>query len=293
MSGVSIKALDNFSTPPFLNFPHHKLLAKMIKQFLLSLEDPKKPLFGPNYWILKKMGLILPDSSLGKFLYVLLHEIVSFFVFTQYLELYIIRSNLDLVLTNLKISMLSVVCIVKSNTFVFWQAAWKQIIEYITEADSSERNTDDPSRKSILEKYTGYCRRVTYNYWVLVFTTFLTTIGTPLMHYLSSSSYRESLHNGTEPFPHIFSSWMPIDKNHFPGSWITVAWHTLLCAYGAAIMAAYDTSIMVIMVFFGGKLDLLRERCKTMLGTDGVPVSDDEASAKVQELHEVHVQVMK
>lgn len=265
----------------------------MIKNFLKSLEDPKKPLFGPNFWILKKLGLILPDSAMGRFFYILLHEIATFFVLSQYIELYNIRSDLDTVLTNLKISMLSLVCILKANTCIFWQKSWKEVIDYVTEADQFERNSDNPSRRKILTKYTNYCRRVTYNYWVLVFTTFLTTVGTPLIHFISSASYRENLHNGTELFPHIFSSWMPIDKYHSPGCWITVAWHVLLCAYGASIMAAYDSSIMVIMVFFGGKLDLLRERCNQMLSKDNVPVSDKEADARIHELHQIHVYIMK
>nr|AZB49441.1 olfactory receptor 27 [Heortia vitessoides] len=265
----------------------------MIIKFLQSLEDPKKPLFGPNYWMLKKIGLILPESKLGKYFYIFIHELVSFFVFTQYMELYIIRSDLDLVLTNLKISMLSVVCIMKSNTFVFWQNTWKEIIDYLTEADKYERKTNDVTRKAILEKYTKYCRQMTRYYWMLVFTTFWTTSGTPLMRYTTSALYREHLSNGTELFPHIFSSWMPFDKYHSPGSWITVVWHVLLCAYGATIMAAYDTSIMVIMVFFGGKLELLRERCKQMLNMPEVEENTEAFEEKIRELHQTHVLILR
>ncbi|XP_028167482.1 LOW QUALITY PROTEIN: uncharacterized protein LOC114357887 [Ostrinia furnacalis] len=264
----------------------------MITKFLQSFEDPDKPFYGPNFWILTKTGLILPENKIAKALYILMHEIVAFFVFTQYIELYIIRSNLDLVLTNLRISMLSVVCVVKANTFVFWQEKWNKIIDYLTEADSVERYSNDPERKKIIDKYTNYSRRVTYTYWVLVFITLATTIGSPFIHFVSAS-YRESLRNGTELFPHILSSWMPIDKNHSPGIFITIVWHFTVTSYGALIMSSYDTSIMVIMVFFGGKLDVLRERCKQMLGTGEVELSDDEVAARVRELHNTHVLIMK
>nr|BAR43454.1 putative olfactory receptor 12 [Ostrinia furnacalis] len=264
----------------------------MIIKFLQSFEDPDKPFYGPNFWILTKTGLILPENKIAKALYILMHEIVAFFVFTQYMELYIIRSNLDLVLTNLRISMLSVVCVVKANTFVFWQEKWNKIIDYLTEADSVERYSNDPERKKIIDKYTNYSRRVTYTYWVLVFITLATTIGSPFIHFVSAS-YRESLRNGTELFPHILSSWMPIDKNHSPGIFITIVWHFTVTSYGALIMSSYDTSIMVIMVFFGGKLDVLRERCKQMLGTGEVELSDDEVAARVRELHNTHVLIMK
>nr|AJF23797.1 olfactory receptor OR29 [Planotortrix octo] len=265
----------------------------MIKSFLGSLEDPNRPLFGPNYWLLNKIGLILPDNTWNRIYYVLIHEIVAFFVFTQYMELYVIRSNQELVLSNLKISMLSIVCVAKSNTFVIWQNNWRQVIDYITKADIFERDNQDKAKGKIINSYTKYCRRVTYFYWVLVFTTFITVITTPLLIWYSSYDFREGYKNGTEAFPHIFSSWMPIDKENSPGSWITVIWHTALCAYGATIMAAYDTSIMVILVYFGGKLDLLRIRCKEMLGVIEEAISDKEAEAAVSQLHGIHVLLLK
>uniref|UniRef100_A0A0K8TU74 Odorant receptor n=1 Tax=Epiphyas postvittana TaxID=65032 RepID=A0A0K8TU74_EPIPO len=265
----------------------------MIKSILDSLEDANRPLFGPNYWLLNKIGLILPDNTFERIYYILIHEIVTFFVFTQYMELYVIRSDLDLVLTNLKISMLSIVCVVKANTFVIWQNNWRQVIDYINSADKFERDNQDEAKRKIIHAYTKYCRRVTYFYWVLVFTTFVTVVTTPLMKWYSSSTFREGFRNGTEAFPHIFSSWMPIDKEHSPGSWITVVWHTGLCAYGATIMAAYDTSVMVILVYFGGKLDLLRERCKEMLVVAGEVKTDKDADAAVKQLHEIHVMLLK
>nr|WCC57676.1 odorant receptor 26 [Papilio xuthus] len=265
----------------------------MIAKFLESLEDPKKPLFGPNYWMLRKMGLILPDNKIGKVLYIFLHSFVTFFVFTQYLELFVIRSNLDLVLTNLKISMLSIVCVVKANTFVFWQCKWKQLIDYITEADKYERDNRDSIKKRIIAKYTKYCRKVVYFYWLLVCMTVITVTNTPLLKYLSSSKYRDALTNGTESFPHIFSSWVPYDKYTSTGYWFTILYHALMCIYGGGIMAAYDTSVMVIMVYFGGKLDLLRERCRQIFGTNGLGVSNEEVGATMKELHSIHDLLMK
>lgn len=264
-----------------------------MNSILQNLEDPERPFLGPNYWIITNVGLLLPQSMLGKIIYILAHEIVAFFIVTQYMELYVIRSDLDLVLTNMKISMLSVVCVVKVHSFIFWQKYWCEVLDYVTEADKFERLSGDPIKTKIVDTYTKYCRRLSYFYWAIVFTTFWTTTGTPLMTYVSSSTFREDMRNGTEPFPHIFSSWMPFDKYHSPGCWITVVWHILLCAYGAAIMAAYDTCIVVIMVFFGGKLDLLRERCKQMFGPYGTVIRDKKCKEMVRELHDIHVTMIK
>lgn len=263
----------------------------MLNAFLQGIEDPKRPLLGPNYWILKKWGLILPESLIARFFCKLYHFAAFVFIVTEYVQLFVIISDLDLALTNLEISMLSTICCSKCYSFVFCQERWIEVIEYITESDLFERQIADPIRKEIIDKYTKYSRTVTYYYWVLVFITTLVVFGTPVGQYIGSH-HNESL-NTTEPFPHIFISWMPFDKEHFPGSWATICWHSLFTIYGALTIASFDTSVVVMMVFFGGKLDLLRERCKQMLGSDGIPISDEEAIERIRELHQTHVDIMK
>lgn len=265
----------------------------MFKSFLLRLEDPQRPLLGPNYWFLGIMGLVLPKNPIKKMLYKLLHAIATVFVVTQFVELFEGRSDLDLVITNLKISMLSLVCVVKSNTYVLWQDRWIDVIDYITAADKEERDDADEIRTKILKGYTRYCRIITYLYWFLVFLTFLTVTGTPLLIFISSSAFRDRFRDGTEPFPHIFSSWMPFDKFSWPGNWITVAWHAFICAYGAAIVASYDVSAVVMMVFIGGKLDLMRERCKQLLGEHDKGIDDYEAHRMIRKIHISHKNLFK
>lgn len=266
---------------------------KMITKFLNGLEDPRRPLLGPNYWILERMGLVLPENKFGRVAYISLHAFVTLFVFSQYMELYVIRTDLDQILTNLKISMLSIVCVVKANTFVFWQKDWRKLIDYVCKADKYERESKDPIIGSIVDSYTQYCRRVIYFYWILVCMTVITVVNTPLLRYLSSTNYREALYNGTEPFPHIFSAWVPFDKYSGPGYWLTVLFHTFMCMYGGGIMAAYDTSVVAIMVFIGGKLDLLRERCRQIFGTNDQGVSEKQATATIKELHDIHNLLMR
>ncbi|KAG7299344.1 hypothetical protein JYU34_016274 [Plutella xylostella] len=266
----------------------------MIRRFLKSLEDPQYPLLAPNLWMLKKIGMILPEDKTAKICYLILHEIVTFFVITQYIELYVIRSDMDLVLTNLKISMLSIVCIVKSNTCVVWQKNWVEVINYITTTDKEERDDINPQRSSVLKSYTKYCRKITYFYWVLVFITFITVITTPFIKHLSET-YIENIDPSelSDNFEHIFSSWVPFNKNEYPGSWITIAWHVFVCAYGAGTMAAFDVSAMVMMVFFGGKIDLLRLRCQGIFGNMEKGLSDEETSEMFLRLHRAHVLLLR
>ncbi|XP_041976234.1 odorant receptor 4-like [Aricia agestis] len=191
------------------------------------------------------------------------------------------------VFTNLRILMLSFVCVVKGNTFLFWHKDWMKVIEYVTSADKYERDTRNEIKDAILDRYTKYCRRITFFYWMLVFATLIGTTTAPYV-FLSSPTFREGLKNGTEIFPHVFSSWMPFDKYNFPGNWITVAWHTFMCTIGAGILVSYDTTIIVIMVFFAGKLEILKERCKKLVGDE-----NSIFKASIAELHSVHILLLK
>lgn len=264
----------------------------MITKFLESLEDPKRRLLGPNLWIMTWTGLLLPENIFFKVAYVFIHELLTLFVITQYVEIYVVRSDLDQVIDNFKISLFSFILVIKSSSFLLGQNRWKLVLEYVTAADEYEREHQDEIRGEIIARYTKYCRRVTYSFWVLVFVTFITVISMPLLKFLSSRNLRD-FHNGTEPFPHICSAWMPIDKNHSPGTWITVIWQILVCAYGGSLGMAYDSSIIVIMNFFGGKLDLLRERAKLILGTPGNRISDDEVKKTLRHLHHEHILLIK
>lgn len=266
---------------------------RITKMFKKLLQDPEQPLLGPNYWILRKTALILPENLKIRSVRLVIHLFGFLFVSTQYMELFVIGWDLDPLITNLKYSMLSIICTTKAITFIFHQKKWRDIIDYVTEADRYERAHKNKARSVILDSYTKYCHQLTISYLVLVFMTFNTVVGSPLIKYLSSTSFRQALSNGTEQFPHIFSSWSPYDKYHSPGSWIHVGIQLAVSVYGSSVMAAYDSSAMVLMVFFEGKLELLRQRCKEMFGRVTGGMSEDETVNDIRELHQIHVQLIK
>lgn len=269
----------------------------MIHSFLKRLEDPKRAFLGPNLWSLKLTGLLLPNDRFGVFTKLFVHVNVAYFVITQLIEAYILKDDLGLVLTNLKIAMLSLTAIIKICSFIFFQESWHHLFNYITNADQSERENQDKGKQQIIVNYTNYSRKVTYFYWFLMFNTHLAhviaVVCQPLFLFATSELYRENFRNGTVPFPHIFSSWTPFDKEQSPGCWILVIWHYLLCVNGASVVGAYDATIVAVMVFFGGKLDLLRERCKSMFGKNGVGLSDEEFKVNLSHLHHIHLEVIK
>lgn len=257
----------------------------MIRELLETLEDPKRRILRPNIWM-TWIRLIIPERKYMEAIFIFLHELVNFFGKSEFMEIYIVRTDLNQVIEHVKTSLLTIAYVIKSNAFEKY--TWKQVLDYITEADEYKRVQKD--RGEIIARYTKYCRRVTDILWILTHVTYVTLVCTPLLKLLSSQNLRKSLHNGTELYPHILSTWMPINKNHYSGFWITSIWHYV---YGCEVAAAYDTMTIIIMSFFGGKLDLLIELAKLKLGTPGSRIGDDEAAKTMQHLHHGHVLRLK
>lgn len=265
----------------------------MIKSFLDGIEDPNRRFLAPNIWSLKLTGLILPSTCFGRCKKLFVHVNIFYFVITELTEAYFLKDDLGLVLTNLKIAMLSFAGGIKIISFICFQKSWQHIFDYITDADQFERDNKDGIKEKIINNYTRYCRKVTYFYWFLMLNTHLAAVCQPLILFATSDIYREKFHNGTVPFPHIFSSWVPFNKEQSPGCWFIVIWHYLISVSGASVLAAYDASIVVFIVFLGGKLDLLRVRCNDMFGKNGQGLSNDEFDVNLRNLHRMHVELIK
>lgn len=263
----------------------------MLKEFLDRLRTKEMPLLGPNIWFITTIGLQLPKKLTGKILCIILHEIVTFFVVTQYIELCFI-TDLDAMITNIKSSSLSIICVIKTNTMLLWQHKWQKIFDYVTDADKFERTTANPDREKIISSYSKQCSLVTYYYFLLLFFTNVGVITLNILGSMSSEEFRVALKNGTEPFPHIFSAWTPYDKNKDPFTWLTVAWQAFICTLGALIIFAYDSTAVVLMIFLGAKFELLRLRC-TELFQEGERSSEEEFDLRVQQLYNLHTSLMK
>lgn len=85
----------------------------MLKHILQKLEDPKRPLLGPNVRALRFWGLLLPDNVWRKYFYILMHILVTVFTATECIDVWYVKSDINLLLNNLKITMLATVSVVK------------------------------------------------------------------------------------------------------------------------------------------------------------------------------------
>nr|QZH55123.1 odorant receptor 27 [Achelura yunnanensis] len=262
-------------------------------KFLHNLENKEHPLLGPTLWGLGIWGLYQPiDSRWYTKLSCAVHFTAILFVFTQYIELWRIRSNLDYALRNLSITMLSSICVIKAGTFVYWRENWVKIIEFVSNLEKKQLSKSDSATHNIIGRYTKYARWVTYIYWGLVTATVFTVIMAPLAIFLSSSA-KELMRNGTLPYPEIMSSWTPFDRTRGYGYWACLVEQTLICFYGGGIVANYDSNAVVLISFFAGQLELLSMNCTMLFGDGNEVVSDKRALRNIRNCHYHHVQLVK
>ncbi|XP_045779424.1 uncharacterized protein LOC123876991 isoform X2 [Maniola jurtina] len=262
-------------------------------EFLTKLEDTANPLLGPTLWGLQKWGMWQPKAGINRVIYNIIHLLAILFVLSQYVELWLIRSNMNMAMRNLSVTMLSTVCVIKAGTFIMWQKYWRQVVSYVSSTEKYQLKKRDVKAKRIIQGYIAYSRKVTYFYWGLVAATVLTVILAPLAVYLSSSESHKLVRNETVSYPEIMSSWAPFDKSQGLGYWTMVVVQTLICFYGGGIVANYDSNAVVLMTFFAGQLDLLKLKCSLLFGDGQEYISYQDAVKRIRDCHQHHVLLVK
>ncbi|XP_039759946.1 odorant receptor 46a-like [Pararge aegeria] len=264
-----------------------------MSKFLLNLEDPGNPLLGPTLWGLQRWGMWQPKQGINRIIYNIVHLIAILFVLSQYVELWFIRSNMDMAMRNLSVTMLSTVCVIKAGTFIMWQEYWRSLVFYVSSTEKRQLRARELKANKIIQGYTKYSRKVTYFYWGLVAATVLTVILAPYGGYLSTSQSRKLLINATVLYPEILSSWAPFDKTQGAGYWTMALVQSSICFYGGGIVANYDSNAVVLMTFFAGQLDLLKLKCSSLFGDGNEDISYRVAVKRIRDCHQHHVLLVK
>ncbi|KAL0868348.1 hypothetical protein ABMA27_007867 [Loxostege sticticalis] len=264
----------------------------MLRRFVSSLEHEDNPLLSPTLWGLQKWGMWQPKNGPSPKISNAIHFAAILFVISQYVELWLIRSDLNLALRNLSVTMLSTVCVFKASTFVAWQKYWRNVIENVSKLEKRQLSKKDKMTNTIIDEYTKYSRRVTYFYWTLVTATVLTVIVAPLVGFLSSAETRQRIRNGYDSYPEIMSSWVPFDRSRGLGYWVSVLEHILICFYGGGIVATYDSNAVVLMTFFAGQLKLLSVNCSRLFEGEE-EITYEEEIKKIRECHYHHLLLIK
>uniref|UniRef100_A0A2H1V744 Odorant receptor n=1 Tax=Spodoptera frugiperda TaxID=7108 RepID=A0A2H1V744_SPOFR len=264
----------------------------MVFKFLNVSEDPNNPLLGPIISMLRYGGLWEKDR-LKNFLHNLVHFVAFILVLSQYVELWVIRNDLEMAMRNLSLTMLSTVCVFKACNLVFWQNTWKELFDYVSELERSQLAKKDDAINKIIFKYVQYARRVTYLYWSLVTATVVIVSLAPLLIYWSSPTYRHNIRNGTLPYPEIMSSWTPFDRTRGIGFWVATFYQMSACVYGGIVVANFDSTAVVIMTFFAGQLKVLSANCSRLFGDGNELINYDETVKRIKECHLHHLYLVK
>lgn len=264
----------------------------MVIQKVLSyaerLEDPRHPLLGPTLKGLYLIGLWQTGPKLRTIAYNCVILFTFVFVFCEVVDLYQVRHDLNLVLNNISLTVLSVICTTKSASYLVNQEDWKELVNQISREELKHKMQQDKTTIKLMEEYTIYTRIVTFLYWIMVFMTNFLLIVSPFLKYLSKS-YRDDVANGVEPLPQILFNWFPFDNKKMPGYAVGVVLHIFMGCLGSAIIAVFDMNAVAIMSYLKGQAAILRAKCRTIF--DGESLR--EVVERIRECHEHHNVLVK
>lgn len=258
-----------------------------------TLENVDHPLLGPTLYGLSAWGMWQQRKGIIKIIFNSIHIFAIIFVLSQFIELWKIRSNLEMAMRNLSVSMLSSVCVVKAGTFIIWQNSWKRVIDYVSTLEKKQLSKNDATTTNIIKDYISYSRKVTYFYWGLVTATVLTLILAPLGSFIFVSKYQGVSSDGSTAYPEIMSSWVPFDKSKGVGYWVLLLEHSFICCYGGGIVAHYDSNAVVLMNFFAGQLKVLKSNCERLFEESKNNNNITESMNRIRDCHLHHINLIE
>nr|QZH55119.1 odorant receptor 23 [Achelura yunnanensis] len=257
----------------------------------MELEVSKHPLLGPNVKAFYFFGFLQCNNTFRNIFYKFWYISGFLYVITLWIELWFLRSDLNKALENLSISTLAIMSTTKGVTTILWQNYWKKMVENISKQEIKQLNERDKVTTNLMKKYKKYSRIITYFYWFLVSTTISMVISSPFLRYVFLKSHYNEVTNITVQYPEIVSSWYPFDKTNIVIHSVKCLIDAMMLVQGATIIATYDTTVIVIMVFLKGQMKILRENCKTMFREKDTP--NHVVINRVKECYEHHQFLMR
>lgn len=269
---------------------HRKANMSLLKlvSYIERLEDPTHPLMGPTIKGLYLFGLWQNGTKFRTISYNCVHIASVLFVLSEIIDLYNIRHDLNLVLNNISLTVLSVICVTKCFSYVLNQKKWMELINLISQQELKQIKKRDQTAIKIIKKYIKYTRMVTYLFWVLVFVTNLLLIVSPFLKYISKS-YRDDVATGVQPLPQIMFSWFPFDNKKMPGYCVGILFHIFMGCQGSGIIAVFDMNAVAVMSYLQGQTLILKEKCRRIFECD----SSRDVVDRIRECHKLHSVLVK
>lgn len=265
----------------------------MLSRLLEKLENPERPLLGPTYKALTFWGLLLSQNVIKKYFHLLMYLTLITFVASEFVDLWLIKADMKRALNNVKSTLFSLITTFKLIVFLYGQKDWKAIIDYVTKADFAQRKSTNSKNIDIINKYTKYCRILTYLYWSLLVVTIAMIVFVPVFKFILSPSYRANTRNGTEDYLQVISSWVPFDKSTFKGYLGAFVYQVCATICGIFFMLSFDTNAMAIMIFFRGELEMLRIDSSNIYGEENQLIDDTAALNRLKDCYRRHIELVK
>lgn len=262
-------------------------LLKLVS-YIERLEDPTHPLMGPTIKGLYLFGLWQNGTKFRTISYNCVHIASVLFVLSEIIDLYNIRHDLNLVLNNISLTVLSVICVTKCFSYVLNQKKWMELVNLISQQELKQIKKRDQTAIKIIKKYIKYTRMVTYLFWVLVFVTNLLLIVSPFLKYISKS-YRDDVATGVQPLPQIMFSWFPFDNKKMPGYCVGILFHIFMGCQGSGVIAVFDMNAVAVMSYLQGQTLILKEKCRRIFECD----SSRDVVDRIRECHKLHSVLVK
>lgn len=266
------------------------MIFKKVASLAQALEDPKNPLLGPTLKGLYLFGLWQTGSKFRTISFNTFHFTAVLFVVSQFVDVHSVRHDVNKVLNNMSLTVLSLICVTKCYSYVLWQSSWRELLKEVSQEELRQMKKHDKITMQIMKKYIKYTRVITYLFWTMVFVTNLLLILSPLLKYLSSATYREEVKNGLEPLPQILCSWFPIDTTKMPGYLVSVIVHVIMGSQGSGVLAVYDMNAVAIMSYLKGQMVILKEHCKAIFHGN---ISQGNVLDCIKECHRHHSILIK
>lgn len=265
------------------------MIYKRITAFAKGLEDPANPLLGPTLKALYFFGLWQTGSKLRTIVYNIVHFSTLLFVISQFVDLYFVRYDINKVINDMSLTVLSLICFAKCYAYVIWQDDWRKLVREVSEEEIRQLKKNDPLIQQGIDVYTKYTRIITYMYWVLVLGTNVLLIITPFLK-CGSKNYRNQISAGLEPLPQILYAWYPFDNTKMPGYLIGIIIQIGMGSQGSGVVAAYDANAVAIMTYLKGQIVILRKKCNSIF--EDVDSTRDVLD-RIRECHRHHNVLVK
>ncbi|XP_068623963.1 odorant receptor Or2-like [Battus philenor] len=288
-----IKSLLNYCNKLGIVQLLQDILIIMLKRLLRKLEDPERPLLGPNLRVLRFVGLVLGDNIFDRCVRNGVSIGITIILLSECADVWLNRSDLDTLLENLQFSLCSTISGLKIFSIYIWKSDWIKIIDYVNRADIEQRKSTDPYNVRYVNKYTRYCRKITYIYWLVTWCSGLNNVVQPLLKYILKPDYRHNVNNGTVIGIEVIRTWVPWNKQSLKGYIALSIYESFYTLFGACWILAIDSFTIVVMVFFRLELEVLRNDCRNIIGSEDEAVDETESRRRIKECHRRYTDLLK